>query len=402
MPMVVFVLAAAVFAQGTSEFMLSGLLEPMAADLGVPIGSAGLLTSMFAVGMIIGAPVMAVTASRWPVRHSLTGFLALFVAAHIVGALTSTFGLLLATRVVAAIANAGFLAVALAALPALVGAERVGRATSIILSGVTVACIAGVPAGAALGHVLGWQSAFWAVVLVGVPALAATWLLVPARDHRAHPPAEHLSLRSELWVAGRPRVWVVMVVGALVNAATFAGFTYLAVVATEVGGAGEAWVPVVLALFGVGSFAGVSGAARCTDRQAALVVAAGVVVLPLVWAVTALAAALLPVLLLMVVVGGAVSFAVGSILIGRIVSAAAPTAPRLSGAFATTAFNAGAAAGPAVAGVAIGIHGSVSAALWMSAALAAAATAITAAGRGLMTPPVSPAEEPAPERTPTN
>jgi MFS transporter, DHA1 family, chloramphenicol resistance protein len=187
--MVVFVLAAAVFAQGTSEFMLSGLLEPMAADLGVPIGSAGLLTSMFAVGMIIGAPpVMAVTASRWPVRHSLTGFLALFVAAHIVGALTSTFGLLLATRVVAAVANAGFLAVALAALPALVGAERVGRATSIILSGVTVACIAGVPAGAALGHVLGWQSAFWAVVLVGVPALSRD-LAAGARSGSSRPPA---------------------------------------------------------------------------------------------------------------------------------------------------------------------------------------------------------------------
>src|SRR5690606_20805216 len=117
--------------------MLSGLLEPIAGDLDVPIGSAGLLTSLFAVGMIIGAPVMAVTAGRWPVRYSLAGFLALFLTVHIVGALTSDFGVLLGTRLVAAVANAGFLAVALAALPALVGADRVGRATSLILSGVT-------------------------------------------------------------------------------------------------------------------------------------------------------------------------------------------------------------------------------------------------------------------------
>ncbi|NEW41349.1 MFS transporter [Nocardia cyriacigeorgica] len=381
MPIVVFVLATAVFAQGTSEFMLSGLLEPMAVDLGVPIGSAGLLTSLFAVGMIIGAPVMAATASRWPARYSLAGFLAVFLAAHLVGALTTTFGLLLATRVVAAVANAGFLAVALAGLPAFVGADRVGRATSIILSGVTLACVAGVPAGAILGRALGWQSAFWAVVLVGVPALAATWLLVPAGDRRDEPSGGHRPLRGELSAVGAPGVRVAMVVGALVNAATFAGFTYLAVVATEVGGVGEAWVPVVLALFGIGSFAGVSGAGRFADRQTSLVVAAGVVVLPIVWGATALTVSLLPVLLIMAVIAGATSFAVGSTVIGRIVRAAAPTAPTLSGAFATTAFNTGAAAGPAAAGVVIGISGSVSSALWTSAALAALATVVTAAGR---------------------
>ncbi|WP_369028696.1 MFS transporter, partial [Nocardia farcinica] len=94
--------------------------------------------------------------------------------------------MLLGTRLVAAVANAGFLAVALAALPALVGADRVGRATSLILSGVTLACIAGVPAGAVLGSTFGWQSAFWAVVLAGTPILAATWSLVPGQQQRAN------------------------------------------------------------------------------------------------------------------------------------------------------------------------------------------------------------------------
>lgn len=377
MPLVVFVLAAAVFVQGTSEFMLSGLLEPIAGDLDVPIGSAGLLTSLFAVGMIIGAPVMAVTAGRWPVRYSLAGFLALFLTVHIVGALTSDFGVLLGTRLVAAVANAGFLAVALAALPALVGADRVGRATSLILSGVTLACIAGVPAGAVLGSTFGWQSAFWAVVLAGTPILAATWSLVPGQQQRANS-AERPRVRDELRALRQPAVRLVMLVGALVNAATFAGFTYLAVVATDVGGAGQAWVPVVLALFGIGSFVGVSTAGRYADRHSRVVIGGGAAVLPLIWIVTALTARVLPVLLVLTVIAGAVSFAVGSTLIGRIVTAAAPVAPLLNGAFATTAFNIGAAGGPAVAGVVIAISGSVVAALWASAALAAIAAIVTA------------------------
>ncbi|WP_280486118.1 MFS transporter [Nocardia cyriacigeorgica] len=265
MPLVVFVLAAAVFAQGTSEFMLSGLLEPIAADLAVPIGSAGLLTSLFAVGMIVGAPVMAATARRWPVRHSLAGFLALFLTAHIVGALTTDFAVLLGTRLVAAVANAGFLAVALAALPALVGVDRVGRATSLILSGVTLACIAGVPAGAALGRLFGWQSAFWAVVLVCAPVLAATWSLIPGQEQRSEP-AERPRVRGELRALGQQAVRLVMVLGALVNAATFAGFTYLAVVGPQVGGAGPAGGAGVVALLGIRAVGGVWAAGRLGGR----------------------------------------------------------------------------------------------------------------------------------------
>lgn len=146
MPLVVVVLACAVFAQGVSEFMVSGLLERIAADVGVPVGAAGLLTSLFAAGMVAGAPVMAVAAGAVPRRAALTGFLVVFTAAHVVGALTTDFAVLLGTRVVAAVANAGFLAVALAALPALAGPAGLGRATSVVLSGVTLACVAGVPA----------------------------------------------------------------------------------------------------------------------------------------------------------------------------------------------------------------------------------------------------------------
>ncbi|MFC9436050.1 Cmx/CmrA family chloramphenicol efflux MFS transporter [Nocardia sp. NPDC057030] len=392
MPVVIFVLGLAVFAQGTSEFMLSGLIEPIAADVGVSLGSAGLLTSLFAVGMIVGAPLMAMTAGRWPTRHALTGCLSLFVAAHVVGALTSTFEVLLATRVVAAIANAGFLAVALAALPTLAGAHRVGRATSIILSGVTLACIAGVPAGALLGQTLGWRSAFWAVVGVSVPALVGTRLLVRPVPRRQR------SVRGPLWpewrALGLPRVRVALILGGFVNAATFAAFTYLAVITTDVSGATPAWTPIVLALFGIGSFLGVTLAGRYADEHAHVIVGAGAVALPIMWAGTALIAHSLPGLLIMTTLVGAASFATGSTWIGRIVTAATPTAPHLSGAFATAALNIGAAIGPALAGLAISTTGTPASALWTSAVLVATALAITTLTRRHWTPEHSLDQEP--------
>ena len=147
MPRALYLLALAVFAMGTSEFMLAGLVPDIAARLDVPVGTAGLLTSAFAVGMVLGAPVMAASARRLPVRATLLGCVALFALAHVVGAVTPSFAALVAVRVVAAFANAGFLAVALSTAATLVPADRTGRAVAVLLSGTTAAMVAGVPAG---------------------------------------------------------------------------------------------------------------------------------------------------------------------------------------------------------------------------------------------------------------
>ncbi|MER7164416.1 MFS transporter, partial [Streptomyces lydicus] len=184
MPFFVPLLGLAVFAQGTSEFMLSGLLPDIAADLHLPLSAAGSLTSAFAVGMSVGAPLMALLSLRWPRRRALLTFLIAFLLVHVVGALTTSYPVLLATRVVAALANAGFLAVALATATAVVAPDAKARATSVLLGGTTLACIAGVPAGAYLGEVWGWRAAFWAVALVSLPAVAAIVWAVPADGGR--------------------------------------------------------------------------------------------------------------------------------------------------------------------------------------------------------------------------
>ncbi|MEV6072132.1 Cmx/CmrA family chloramphenicol efflux MFS transporter [Nocardia sp. NPDC052001] len=377
MPIVVFVLAAAVFAQGTSEFMVSGLLELIAADVGVSLGAAGLLTSLFAGGMVAGAPVMAMVTERLSVRYSVTAFLGLFCVAHVVGAVTDEFAVLLVTRVVAAVANAGFLAVVLAALPGLVGSAMVGRATSVVVSGVTVACIAGVPAGALLGQVWGWRSAFWAVAILSAAALAPVWMMLGHVVRQSDSPGQ--PVRREWLVLRQRAVLIPVVAGILVNAATFAGFTYLGTITNGIAG-GDRWVPVVLALFGIGSFLGVMVIGRFGDDHQPRIIRTGTITLTGVWMLAAVLAHTLIGVSVLSIVLGAFAFGVGSTLIATIVRTAAPVAPRIAGALATTALNIGAVLGPVAAGPLVDRTGHPTTALWCGAAFTAVAAGVALLG----------------------
>ncbi|GHF35646.1 chloramphenicol resistance protein [Kitasatospora xanthocidica] len=352
MPRPLYLLALAVFAMGTSEFMLAGLLPDLAAGLGVSLATAGGLTSAFAAGMAVGAPLTAALARRRPGRGSLLGLLLLFAAAHVVGALTASSPLLLSTRVIAALAAAGFLAVALTTAATLVPADRKGRALAVLLSGTTVATVAGVPGGAVLGALFGWRAAFWAVAALCLPAavgLARCLPAGPASTDGSDTPA----LRAELRQLRRPALLRPMLLAALVNAATFGGFTFLAPVVTGAAGLGALWVPVVLVLFGTGSFVGVTIVGRSADRRPGAVLAVGGPLLVVGWPALAVLAdrpvALLPLVFLL----GTLSFAVGGTLITRVLYEAAG-APTMAGAYATAALNLGATAGPLLAAATLG------------------------------------------------
>ncbi|KYJ97674.1 Cmx/CmrA family chloramphenicol efflux MFS transporter [Microbacterium sp. CH1] len=353
MPFPLYALALAVFVMGTSEFMLAGLLPAIAHELDVPVGTAGLLTSAFAVGMVIGAPAMAAFARSWPPRRTLVACLALFAACHAVGAVTSLFELLLVTRVLSALANAGFLAVALRTATLLVPRERTGRALAVLLSGTTVATIVGVPVGAILGTALSWRATFAAVALLCLPALlgilrgVSTTIPGTERDPAPAPLLrKEPALRTELALLGTPRLALAMTLAALVNAGTFAVFTFLAPIVTEVAGLPDAAVPLALVLFGIGSFLGVTIAGRFADRHAAVLLAVGGPLLLGGWIVLAAVATQPTPLLFLVFVQGMASFGVGSTLITRVLYAASG-APTMGGSYATAALNIGAVIGPA-------------------------------------------------------
>ncbi|GAC69400.1 Cmx/CmrA family chloramphenicol efflux MFS transporter [Gordonia soli] len=376
MPLPLYLLAAAVFAMGTSEFMLAGLTPDIAAGLGVSTATAGLLTSAFAVGMVVGAPTTAALARRWPPRAALLTFLSVFAGCHVVGALTDDFGILVASRVVAAVVSAGFLSVALSTVTALVAPDRTARALAVLLSGTTLATIVGVPGGAALGSLLDWRATFWSIVILCAFAMIGVAAIDMRRDQEA-PRSAGPRLADELRVITRPRLVMMMLLGVLVNAATFATFTYLAPVVTDVAGLGDLWVPLALFGFGVGSFCGVTVAGRLADRRPFEVVALGGPALLVGWIVLAVGGSVPELLLPMTFVQGTLCFAVGSTVIARIL-AESHGAPTMGGSYATVALNLGAAVGPAVGGVMLGTAAGPLGPVWLSAGLVGAALVVGA------------------------
>ncbi|MFD8023157.1 Cmx/CmrA family chloramphenicol efflux MFS transporter [Streptomyces lavendulae] len=382
MPLPLYLLAVAVFAMGTSEFMLAGLLPDIASDLDVTVGTAGTLTSAFAIGMIVGAPLVAALARSRPGRSALLGFVLVFLAAHVVGAATACFPVLFASRVVAALAYAGFLAVALTTATRLVPPDKKGRALAVLLSGTTVATVAGVPGGSVLGALLGWRATFWAVAALCLPAAIGIVRGIPARRVQEAAVAGP-ALRSELAQLKRPRLLLVMLLGATVNAATFAGFTFLAPVVTDTAGLGELWIPVALVLFGAGSFAGVTVAGRLSDRHPGPVIAVGGPLLLIGWPALAVLADRPVALLALVFVQGALSFALGSTLITRVLYEAA-AAPTMAGSYATAALNAGAAVGPLIAATTLGTAAGTAGPLWASGLLVLVALLVAFPLRGVI------------------
>jgi len=352
MPIALYLLALAVFVMGTSEFMLAGLLPAIAADLDVDLATAGLLTSAFALSMVVGAPLMAALSRRWPARMTLLFCLLVFAISHVIAALAPDFVLLLMTRILGAMSNAGFLAVALNTATKLVPAHLKGRALAILLAGTSAATIAGVPAGTLLGEHLGWRSVFWVIGLLCLPAIFGVLSAVPRQPTQDAQAPEAPQLLTELAALRSVQLAGTMILAALVNGGTFAVFTFIAPVVTTSARMAEQWVPLILMLFGLGSLLGITIAGRFSDRRPVAVLAVAGPLLLAGWIALALLAENPAALVVLVFAQGFLSFAVGSTLIARVLYAASD-APTMGGSYATVALNLGAALGPVLGGIAL-------------------------------------------------
>ncbi|MGW2669050.1 Cmx/CmrA family chloramphenicol efflux MFS transporter [Streptomyces sp. NPDC001272] len=372
MPVAVYVLGLSVFALGTSEFMLSGLLQPIAEDMGVSIPRAGLLISAFAIGMVVGAPLLAVATLRLPRRTTLISLISLFGLGQVAGALAPSYGLLFASRVVSAFACAGFWAVGAAVAIAMVGKDQRARAMSVMIGGLSIANVLGVPAGAFLGEQFGWRSAFWSVGAASAVALAGILALIP----KIPLPAEKPRPRSELRIYADLQVWLAVAVTALAAGGVFCAFSYLSPLLTDVAGLGSAAVPWVLALFGVGALAGTTVGGRIADGRLFGV---------MIWGITASTAFLTALALLASVQVAAVAL---SFLLGVSAFFTAPAlnarmfnvagaAPTLAGATTTAAFNLGNTGGPWLGGAVIDAGRGFAATAWAGAAMTVTAIALT-------------------------
>ncbi|MEU1800041.1 Cmx/CmrA family chloramphenicol efflux MFS transporter [Streptomyces sp. NPDC019937] len=375
MPIAVYVLGLSVFALGTSEFMLSGLLQPVAADMGVSIPTAGLLISAFAVGMVVGAPVLAAATLRLPRRTTLIALLAVFGLGQVAGAVAPSYGVLFASRVVSALACAGFWAVGASVAVSLVPVNARARAMAVMVGGLSIANIAGVPAGAFLGQHAGWRAAFWAVAGLSVVGLIGVIALVPRTE--APTGEDQPRLRAELRIYRDRQVWLALVTTALSGGAVFCLFSYLGPLLTDVAGLDEGWVPTVLALFGVGALIGTMVGGRIADAHLFGTMYGGITASTVVLSVLALTAHSPVAAVGLALLLGFTAFFTAPALNARMFNVA-NAAPTLAGATTTSAFNIGNTLGPWLGGLVIDAGWGYPAVAWTGAALAGTGIVTTA------------------------
>lgn len=368
MPIAVYMLGLAVFALGTSEFMLSGLLPPIADDMNVSIPRAGLLISAFAIGMVIGAPLLAVATLRLPRRTTLVTLITVFGLGQVAGALAPTYEVLFASRVVSALACAGFWAVGAAVAIAMVPFNQRARAMAVMIGGLSIANVLGVPAGAFLGEHFGWRSAFWAVGAASAIALVGVLTLIP----RIPLPTEKPQLRKELSIYGDRQVWLSVVITALAAGGVFCAFSYLSPLLTDVAGLDKGWVPTILGLFGAGALVGTAIGGRFADAHLFGVLLSGIAASTVFLVSLALFAATPAAAITLSFLLGVSAFYTAPALNARMFNVAG-AAPTLAGATTTAAFNLGNTGGPWLGGTVIDLDFGYAATAWAGAAMTAVA-----------------------------
>ncbi|WP_416798216.1 MFS transporter [Ciceribacter azotifigens] len=380
MPLALYALTAGAFGIGVTEFVIMGLLLEVSADFGVSIAAAGLLISGYALGVVVGAPVLTVLTARWPRKTVLVALMAVFVVGNAACALAPDYNILMAARILTALAHGTFFGVGSVVATGLVSEDRKASAIAVMFTGLTAANILGVPLGTWIGQHFGWRATFLAVTLVGIAAIAIIALLVP-RDGR---PSDTGDWRRDLSAILRVPVLLGLVTTVLGYAGVFAVFTYIAPMLTRITGFEAAAVSPILLVFGGGLVIGNLVGGRLADRNLLATVFGTLVVLALVLALMfpGLGSPVTAVLLTGAL--GAAGFATVAPLQMWVLSRADGAGQSLASSFNIAAFNLGNAIG-AWAGGAVIDHGPGLAFVPLAAALfptAAVIVAVTAAATG--------------------
>jgi DHA1 family inner membrane transport protein len=247
MPLALWALTLSAFAIGTTEFVIVGLIPTIAASLKVSVPSAGLLVSLYALGVAIGAPVLTALTGRVPRKHLLLGLMALFTVGNLVAWMAPGYEALMAARVLTGLAHGVFFSIGSTIATGLVPKEKAASAIALMFTGLTVALVTGVPLGTFIGQTFGWQSTFLAVSLLGVIAFIGSWVLVPDTIPNGKP----ASIRVQFAVLKKPRLLLVYAMTALGYGGTFIAFTYLAPILQQVSGFSAASVSLVMLVYGV-------------------------------------------------------------------------------------------------------------------------------------------------------
>ncbi len=337
-------LSIGAFGIGVTEFAPMGLLPVIAGDLGVSIPSAGLLISAYALGVMIGAPLMTLTTGRVPRRTLLIGLAAIFTLGNLLAAMSSTYGMLLAARVLTSFNHGAFFGVGSIVAASLVPPQRQAGAVAAMFMGLTIANVVGVPLATWAGEHLGWRASFWGIAGLGVVTMAALRLTLPAL-----PAPSGGNALAELRVLTRPAVLGALVLTVIGSSAMFTVFTYIAPILREATHASLGFVTGMLVTYGVGLTVGNWLGGRFADRSVDLTLAATLAALSFILVAFSMLMGHAVPSAVLIFLWGVASFALVPPLQVRVMTAAAD-APNLASAVNIGAFNLGNAFGAALGG----------------------------------------------------
>jgi len=360
---VLFALAMGGFAIGTTEFAVMSLLPYFSVGLGIDAPTAGHVISAYALGVVVGAPIIAVLGAKFARKDLLIGLMAMFAVANGLSALAPTYETMLLFRFLSGLPHGAYFGVAALVAASLVPQEKRTQAVARVMAGLTVSTIIGVPLANWLGQAVGWRWAFGVVAVLALLTVLLVWRFAP-RDHVS---AGAGPLR-ELGALGKRQVWLTLSIGAIGFGGLFAVYTYVASTLLEVTHVSATMVPLVLAMFGVGMTLGNLGAAWAADR-ALMPTAAGLLVWSaaslLMFSMVATNFWLLTLAIFLIGFGGGL----GSVLQIRLMDVAGD-AQTLAAALHHSAFNIANAVGPLVGGMAIAAGYGWASTGWVGALLA--------------------------------
>jgi DHA1 family inner membrane transport protein len=364
MPLALFALAVAAFGIGTTEFVIMGLLPDVANDLHVSIPSAGLLITGYALGVVFGAPILAIATANMPRRATLLGMTLTFVLGNALCALAPNYAALMSARVITALCHGAFFGIGSVVAAGLVAPNKRAQAIALMFTGLTLANVLGVPLGTALGQFAGWRSTFWAVTVIGLIAVVAQMAWLPKQI-----PLQRTNLAAELRVLGKTNVLLAMAMSVMASASLFSVFTYIAPILQDITGVSPHGVTIMLLIFGVGLTVGsILGGKLADSRLLPSLVGMALVTVLIVAAFSQTSRSLIPAAITLFV-WGVTAFALCPILQLMIIDQA-HEAPNMGSTLNQSAFNLGNATGAWIGGLVVSSGVQLTELPWTGAALA--------------------------------
>ena len=376
MPIALFALTLSAFAIGTTEFVIVGLVPTIAQDLGVSLPSAGLLVSLYAAGVAVGAPVLTALTGRFNRKWVLLGLMTLFIAGNLLAWQAPGYGSLITARILTGLAHGVFFSIGSTIATSLVAKDKEASAIAIMFTGLTVALVTGVPLGTWIGQTFGWRATFLVVSALGLLALIGSALLIPGNLNRSAP----ATLGQQLKVLTHPRLLLVYAITILGYGGTFTAFTFLAPILEQTTGFAPSMVSLIMLVYGASVAIGNLYGGRLADRlgpiPALTLIFAGLVAILLVLSVSAVhpVAAVLTIL-----VWGA--FAFGNVpglqvYVVKLAERYVPEAVDVASGLNIAAFNIGIALGSVVGGQVV-THLALTDTAWIGAIIVLAALVLT-------------------------